>query len=396
MKGATEKLGNLLVKSEGWIELDPSQEYKEVTVRLWGRGVTLRRIATGSQIGSSRRLRVEPQQFIFSRIDARNGAFGLIPDELGGAVVSNDFPSFTPKSDRLLPEYLGWLSKTHQFVGACRIVSEGTTNRKRLREDRFYDIEIPLPPLPEQRRIVAKIERLAEKIDETRGLSESSRARVTVLREASTIKCFNLKDMSRCVGDCARVVGGFAFKSVYYDESGSHQVLRIGNVRDGFLDLSRAPVRWNLDQNSLRMQKYVLHENDIVISMTGTRNKRDYGYVAIVPPGERLLLNQRVGKVELGGNLDTRYMFHFLRSKFFRDRLFPFATGTANQANIGNRHIEQVPFDPPPLDEQHRIVKYLDGLQAKTDRLKALQAQTAAELDALLPSILDKAFKGEL
>ena len=50
----------------------------------------------------------------------------------------------------------------------------------------------------------------------------------------------------------------------------------------------------------------------------------------------------------------------------------------------------------PSLDEQRRIVAYLDGLQAKVERLKALQAETRAELDALLPSILDRAFKGEL
>jgi type I restriction enzyme, S subunit len=55
-----------------------------------------------------------------------------------------------------------------------------------------------------------------------------------------------------------------------------------------------------------------------------------------------------------------------------------------------------VPIPLPPIDEQHRIVAYLDGLGAKVDRLKALQAQTRAELDALLPAILDRAFKGEL
>ncbi len=54
----------------------------------------------------------------------------------------------------------------------------------------------------------------------------------------------------------------------------------------------------------------------------------------------------------------------------------------------------QIPL--PPLPEQHRIVAYLDRLQAKVDALKNLQAETAAELDALLPSILDRAFKGEL
>jgi type I restriction enzyme S subunit len=58
--------------------------------------------------------------------------------------------------------------------------------------------------------------------------------------------------------------------------------------------------------------------------------------------------------------------------------------------------IGKFPIPTPPIAEQRRIVAYLDGVQAKVDALKALQTQTAAELDALLPSILDKAFKGEL
>jgi len=60
------------------------------------------------------------------------------------------------------------------------------------------------------------------------------------------------------------------------------------------------------------------------------------------------------------------------------------------------REIRRFPIPLPDIAEQRRIVAYLDGLQAKVDQLKALQAQTAAELDALLPSILDKAFRGEL
>jgi type I restriction enzyme S subunit len=60
------------------------------------------------------------------------------------------------------------------------------------------------------------------------------------------------------------------------------------------------------------------------------------------------------------------------------------------------REIRELLVPVPPLSEQRRIVAYLDDLQAKVDSLKALQAQTAAELDALLPSVLDRAFKGEL
>jgi len=58
--------------------------------------------------------------------------------------------------------------------------------------------------------------------------------------------------------------------------------------------------------------------------------------------------------------------------------------------------LKRVPVPLPSLSEQHHIVTYLDNLQAKIDALKQLQAETRAELDSLLPSILDKAFKGEL
>ena len=58
--------------------------------------------------------------------------------------------------------------------------------------------------------------------------------------------------------------------------------------------------------------------------------------------------------------------------------------------------LKRVPIPLPPLDEQHHIVAYLADLRAKVDMLKRMQAESAAELDALLPSILDRAFKGEL
>jgi type I restriction enzyme S subunit len=73
-------LGEILSKSEEWIEIKPDERYQEVTVRLWGKGVVLRRGVLGAEIAADRRLTVRPQQFILSRIDARNGAFGLIPD----------------------------------------------------------------------------------------------------------------------------------------------------------------------------------------------------------------------------------------------------------------------------------------------------------------------------
>jgi len=66
------------------------------------------------------------------------------------------------------------------------------------------------------------------------------------------------------------------------------------------------------------------------------------------------------------------------------------------QANVNATKLKALPIPLPPLAGQQCILAKLDALQGQVNRLKALQAQTSAELDALLPSILDRAFRGEL
>jgi type I restriction enzyme S subunit len=126
------QIGRLLKKSNNWVAIESDAIYQEVTVRLSGKGVVPRGYRQGSDIGGERRLQVKAGQFIISRIDARNGASGIIPPELDGAVVTNDFPVFDFDEDLLMPRFLFWLSKTAAFVQACRAASEGTTNRVRL------------------------------------------------------------------------------------------------------------------------------------------------------------------------------------------------------------------------------------------------------------------------
>ena len=79
MTWASIPLGNLLVRSEETVDIVPTEQYKEVTVRLWGKGVVPRGELQGQGIAATRRFRVQAGQFILSRIDARNGALGIVP-----------------------------------------------------------------------------------------------------------------------------------------------------------------------------------------------------------------------------------------------------------------------------------------------------------------------------
>jgi type I restriction enzyme S subunit len=186
-------LGDILCRSEDWTEIDPGVTYREVTVRLWGKGVAMRREVAGSEIKTDRRLRVRLGQFILSRIDARNGAFGLVPGELDGAVVSNDSLTFKVLAGRLMPEFLGWMSKTATFVDLCRGASEGTTDRVRLKEDKFLSMTIPLPPLAEQRRIVAHLDGLQAKVDSLKALQAQTAAELDALLPSIRDRAFKGK-----------------------------------------------------------------------------------------------------------------------------------------------------------------------------------------------------------
>ena len=176
-----------LRKSDSWIEPLPDETYKQITVRLWGKGLSLRGKIHGSKIEATRQIRVKAGQFLVSRIDARHGAFGIVPPTLDGALVSNDFPCFEINREIVLPNYLEWYARTYDFVDLCRRVSEGSTNRVRLKETKFLDMTIPLPPLDDQRRVAAKLESLIAKIDKASYYSrKSSRCPNNVYRPFST------------------------------------------------------------------------------------------------------------------------------------------------------------------------------------------------------------------
>ncbi|WP_230410268.1 restriction endonuclease subunit S [Methylomonas sp. WH-1] len=155
-------LGELLRRSNETAILDFDTEYHEVTIRLWGKGVISRGRVRGGDVGTSRQV-VRANQLILSKIDARNGAIGIVPPELDGAIVSNDFPSFE-FAEKLDSSFMGWLVRSTPFVELCKAASEGTTNRVRIKEDRFLTQQIHLPSLEKQQTIVARLDQLADKV----------------------------------------------------------------------------------------------------------------------------------------------------------------------------------------------------------------------------------------
>jgi type I restriction enzyme S subunit len=382
-------LGEVLTKLEEWTDINPTDTYNEITVRLWGKGVTLRREVEGSEIASGRRLVARAGQFILSRIDARNGALGLVPDSLDGAVVSNDFPLFTPNPSRLLPAFLDWMSKTRSFVEICKAASEGTTNRVRLQEDRFFRMTIPLPPVPEQRRIVARIEELAAKLNEARGLrqksvNEAERMLVCMahrydLADATKTqqgwRRIQLGDVMDCVDDSLRVQADRSFPNlgIYSFGRGLFHKAPIDGALTSALTLRRVRKGQFIYSRLFAFEgAYAFVGNDF-----------DGYFVSNEYPTFECHPNQARAEFVAG----------YFKSPFVWKEVAAGSKGLGDRRQrVQPERILSHKIWLPPMEWQNRIAQ----VQMQVDALKNIQAQTAAELDALLPSILDKAFKGEL
>lgn len=147
-------IGNLIKRNVKSIDIKDDTIYKQITLKTNGGGAILRDEKVGKQIGTKKQFVVSAGQFIMSKIDARNGAFGVIDSSLDGAIVTADFPVFDVVKDKIIPQYLALLSSTKPFIQFAQSCSRGTTNRQRIDVGLFLSKKIPLPTIKQQQTLV--------------------------------------------------------------------------------------------------------------------------------------------------------------------------------------------------------------------------------------------------
>jgi type I restriction enzyme S subunit len=382
----TVKLEEVLSLSRESVEIDPLRTYKQITVRLHHKGVVLREEKIGQRIKSKQYLAKEGQ-FIISRIDARNGAMGLVPQELDGAIVTNDFLLYEINEKNLFPKYFDFLASTKSFVWQCIKASKGTTNRVRLKPEKFLEIEISLPLLEEQKRIVARIESMMARIEEARRLRVEAVIEVEKTIKSILRKIF-LNDgwITDKLGNlCDTTSGGTPSRERPDFFNGEIPWLKSGELNDVLIVDSEERITEEGLQNS---NAKIFTKGTLLIALYGATT----GKTGIL--GVDAATNQAICAIFPNKNIIGRdYLHWFLRFK--RDDYLFKSFGGA-QPNISQKLLKETKIPILPLPEQRRIVAYLNSLQAKMDELKRLQAETEKEIEELVPSILDRAFKGEL
>lgn len=144
------RIGEFLKRNKEQVQIEDGVLYKRPTIRINGKGISLRDEVDGKNIGTKNQFRIYKDQFLLSKIDARNGAFGVVPQELDKGIITGNFWTFDVDYTLINPHYLTLLTGTKEFQKLCQTASVGTTNRNYLQEDLFLNFEIPLPKLTEQ------------------------------------------------------------------------------------------------------------------------------------------------------------------------------------------------------------------------------------------------------
>ena len=370
-------LGELLSPNTDRVYLNPDQTYAQVTARLWGKGLALRGRVKGSEIAAAQQNRVSTNQFVISKIDARHGAFGLVPPELDGAVVSNDFPAFNVDPAKALPEYVAWVARTAWFIAICKSASEGSTNRVRLKESRFLGQSIPLPTITEQRAIVSMLDQAANALA-TRG---NAAGEVTAEIEATLRAAF-----TRIIADAPRMamddIAPLVRRPITIDPDGSYPELGVRSFGKGTFHKPALP---GIEVGTKKL--FTVEAGDLVFNIVFAWE----GAVAVTSNGDA----GRVGSHRFLTCVPDpdRATAGFLRFWFLGEEgmlaLSQASPGGAGRnRTLGIKALEAIKVPVPSLDAQ----LWFDSLQAKARAAKAAQAEATAHLDQLLPAMLNEVF----
>ena len=393
------RLGEVL--KQIWREevIDPSKKYSLLGAHWYAKGLYIKDVKSGQEIRAEKLYKVQSGDFVYNRLFAWKGSFAITEAEVDGCYVSNEFPCFEVNRERLDGKFL-WLyfKRANTWTESLGLSAGATpTSRNRLKESLFLKMEIPLPPLAEQNRIVARIEELAAQINEARKLRNQTVAEVDALKGSLeryiSFIALGEKYGWEPLGAVTKMQGGYAFKSHELGEGGI-SIVKIANVENGRLNWCE---RTTIEQTRLNeFQPFQLEENDFLMAMTRPVIRGAIKVARVNHSDLPCLLNQRVGRFRyLNPKVDPDFFFRFLLSEYFRGEVEVRCQG-GQQPNIGNKEIESILVPIAPLPKQHQIVVELDALQKEFNMMKNLQAETTTEVDTLLPSILDRAFRGNL
>jgi type I restriction enzyme, S subunit len=373
-------LSEVLQHNQDYIEAPEPRLYPKLSVRLYGKGVVLDTPADGSSLKMKRHQLAKSGQVILSEIWGKKGAIGFVPPEGEGALCTSHFFLFDVRRDLLEPKYLQAIFTANYLEDQLGSEAKGTTGYAAVRPKNLLAAKIPLPLLEEQQRIVERIDELAAKVEEARRLRQQTINDVSALvsslhLELAQGRYVSLADILSLKEDREEIKPGRYYPQVGVKGFGAGLFAKEGI--DGAETTYKTFNR--LFQGAIVLSQVKGWEGAVGVcdaKLAGRFVSPEYRTFRCTP-----------------GVASPVYLAVLFSTPWFWNQLKTLSRGVGGRRERTRpEHFLGLQLHMPTIEQQERAVPILRRL----DELKRLQLETLPELDALLPSILDKAFSGEL
>ena len=373
------KLGEVIRQRKEFITIDDTQEYMRCRVQLHAKGIVLRDRVTGSEIKTKQQQVCQAGEFLVAEIDAKVGGYGIVPDELENSIVSSHYFLFTLDHSKLNTKFLDYYSQTPAFRE--QVNAKGSTNYAAIRPHEVLNYTIPLPHLAEQQRIVAKIERLAGKIE------EAITHKKEIVKEYSSMLhgIFNRLTKDSPMIEIEKIAP-LIRRAVNVCMEEEYPELGIKSFGKGTF---HKPALNYLSIGNKRL--YRIEPGDLVFNNVFAWE----GAIAVAQPHDigKFGSHRFITCVAKQGISTANFICFYLLAPEGLNKIGDASPGGAGRnRTLGLEKLAKIQIPLPDYKKQ----LYFDRLHSKVKNILSQLKQTENQLNAMLPSILDKAFKGKL
>mgnify|MGYP006281366435 CR=1 FL=1 len=389
----------------------PSQNYLGLGVRSFGKGTFQKRNSDPSKIALEELYQVKKDDLIVNITFAWEGAIAIVKPEDDGALTSHRFPTYV-FNELMIKDFFKYYMIQKPFFRKLRLISSGSAGRNRvLSKTKFLELQVPQPPINEQKKIASIISKVDEQISQTESIIEKTEELKKGLMQQLFTKGIdenniirsekihkfkdsalgkipenwdsgNLIDFSKTKGKPIQT-GPFGSQLHSYDYV-NHGIplILIKNISDG--KIVKKDIPHIAEEKAKSLKKYCLKSGDIVFSRVGS-----VGRAAVIEPEQNgWLISGQLLRVRLENpQIDHFFLSYIISTRNFQKALESKTVGTTRKS-INTNILSNLPLVVPPLPEQQRIASIFVSVDKnieieKTFREKLLQLKKGLMQDLL-------------
>ncbi len=324
----------------------------------------------------------------------QNGKFAIARNLKNGIGFGSTEFHVIRSSNQILPEWIYLLIRQESFRKKAEKHMTGTAGQQRVPKEYLEKLEIPVPGIEKQKRIVKRLEKILAKIEEAWALrQESIEESQMVIRSAlrEIFEDLSKKYVKKEIKDFGEVKGGKRLPAGHTFASlpTEYPYLRVVDFKDYSIDTSNMKYLGAGTQQEI--SHYTISDRDAYISIAGT-----IGTVGTIPPQlSGANLTENAAKIVFSEEVNNRFVIYFLDSPQGKEEIRK-RTNQVGQPKLALMRIETIEVPLPDLKKQEKIVAELDDLSEKVRALQKLQEEQLQELELLKQSVLHQAFEGKL